>query len=213
MDEHSISDDRASIAVGDRMQLRWGGTVAGGSVVAITGGKVRVRVVPGAELCVGRYDVRRLDRDGAAWGARCLGRPTADPGVVSLSCPDVWEPVPARHAARFRVDRASIVIESLQTGGKRRELVALDVSALGFSATAVGTPPPTGMTVRMTFDLGSYVERNWLHAVVVRSCPGSFGRYEIGLRFEPASQKERQRILAWRDAVATGTAPRSFSFG
>lgn len=201
------------IAVGDRLQLRSGSAVAGGTVVALACTNERVRGALVADLCTGRYRVRHLDGGGMAWGAGCQGRPPGDPAVISLSCPQTWEPVPARRAARLRVDRTAIVIENVEPGGKRRELVALDVSALGFSAIAIGTPAPIGSTVRTTCDLGSCLERRWLHAVVVCSRPGSLGRYAVGLRFDPASGSERQRIMRWRDGAATGTAPRGATFG
>jgi hypothetical protein len=202
------------VSLGDRLELRWGAAVAGGVVVALAEEKLRVRLVVEADLGLGRYRLRHVDRDGLAWGADCQGRPTIEPGVVALSWPSSWEPVPARRAARSRVDRVAILLETLQPAGVRREMVALDVSALGFRATAVGVPPPLGSIVRMTFDTGSYADRIWLHAVVVRASPGSFGRYEIGLRFEASSPGERHRIMRWRDESAAGaTAPYRSSIG
>jgi hypothetical protein len=198
------------LAVGDpvTVRIRAGAVAARGVIVSRVEGVLEVRTSSPLDVPGGRFGIRRVGADGNAWFAEAEGRPTADPLLLEVVDPHHWAAVEARRAARFSADRQPVVAEPLVPASFRRELTALDVSATGcrLAATAATMLVP-GWTVRLSLDMGSYVERRWIHGVVVRATRGSFGRSELGLRFQPASDAERRLVLTWRDTAASRTAP------
>ena len=196
----------AAIAVGEKLGVWWGAGArsTSGVVVRVRRRCLEIRLASPSEGVADRYGLRRVDADGRAWYAECSGRTIGGPRLIGVTAPNGWVPVESRRAARFAADRLPVVAESLVADGPRRELVVLDLSASGCLLTGAGTASlQPGTKVRLSFDTGSYVERRWIHGVIVRGARGSFGRFDLGLRFEPATDAERAMALAWRDSAAS----------
>ena len=198
------ADGAPPIQVGERVGIEnpLTGSTVRGVFSAIEQDRIVIVVDDDPGRLTGAFGLRRLDADGGAWYADVEGTYVDERVELIVSLPRAWERDAARNSARFPIPRMPVQIETNPPNSLRRELAAIDISATGLGATGQGAAPRLGTPVRITLDAGG--AQRWIHAIVVRTSPRSYNSYDIGLRFAPESDGERQLILLWRDLAARG---------
>ncbi len=175
------------------------------TLVTIRGRSVTVRLGRRPAASQGVFRLHWLDAVGCSWQVEATGRTGPDPLNLALQLTARWRQAAGRRAVRFPSDRRMV---RAQTSHRPtvRELVTLDVSATGCCVTGSGEPLPVGTKLAIDITPGCYRLPSRLHAVVVRVLGSAFGRFELGLRFEPTSAAERRLMLNWRDETALASA-------
>jgi hypothetical protein len=202
----SRQSDESVILAGDRVQVRAGdGAWIVGVVEQAEEGGAALQVRATAPLAPGIAQLRRIDASGAAFRADVSVQP--DVGVEELALLTLttpWTRDAVRSSQRISGSRHSVRGEAVAGSlppGARLDLVCLDVSAGGCRMTGVGRGPRDGDLVRLGLTHPHEGSRAVL-ARVVRVNPLTFGRYELGLRFETDTADERSWLAHWRDAWA-----------
>jgi hypothetical protein len=108
-----------------------------------------------------------------------------------------------RGATRFRAAASPLLVADDQTARPRSGVAAVDVSMHGCRVAGYRNPLMVGSVVRISLETDPYAtDRVWLDAIVVRSTPQSFGRFEAGLRFTPNGFGQYERLRDWGTSAA-----------
>jgi hypothetical protein len=115
-----------------------------------------------------------------------------------------WELSPGRQALRTPVDNAPLLVKVVSSGllakGHYVHALCLDISDSGCRASWPGRAPLVGDAVELAFDLRDWrdeVEPGWVPALVARVVALSFGRQQIGFRFQIADAVQAAHVRAW----------------
>jgi hypothetical protein len=200
-----MSDEsHVELGPGDRVIVRVGVEMVMTLVEEIASPtSLRVRVSDGG--FDGDVLARFVDRRGDAWRASAVATAgDEDPSEVVLELEESWKRDTMRQSQRVSGARHSLRGEA-QAGslapGIRLDMICLDISASGCRASGVGRAPREGDLIRLTLQHPFEDARDVL-ARVMRAQRLSFGRYELGFRFEADAGSERAWLAAWRDAWA-----------
>jgi hypothetical protein len=194
------------LAPGDRVELTdaEGRRGVHATVTANDGARIALRLAGPFSSPTPAVRLHRLDGV-AAWQADGIASAGRDPLTLTVEVVDGWEKGDGRAAMRFQADRRLVRLRGT-TREVALDLVALDVSATGCCVSGSGMPPSVGTRVWIDISASSYMPSARLHATVVRSYASAFGRFELGLRFDPRTPVERDLMLQWRDETALVSA-------
>lgn len=115
-----------------------------------------------------------------------------------------WEPAAVRQSLRAVVSNSPILLKLRDTDGGRAtrplHALCLDISASGCRATWPGRPPAIGDEVEIAWEVGGgYAESepHWISARVARVIDLSFGKRQVGLRFDLSEHGHAARVRDW----------------
>jgi hypothetical protein len=160
----------------------------------------------------------RWYHDDTAWQANSHLQRIDETSVKCRLAPaHEWQLSPGRQALRTPVDNAPLLVKVVSSGvlakGRLVHALCLDISDSGCRASWPGTAPPVGDAVELAWDMRDWraeVEPGWVPARVARIVALSFGRQQVGFRFEIADamqfahvrtfhqtwlQEQRRRLL------------------